>query len=73
VQANQRSCGCPISGDAQGQAGWCPGQPQLVGNNQHMAGNGAGRALRSLPTQPLCGSVIFKDLSNPTILWFYDL
>jgi len=33
AQAAQRSCGCPISGGAQGQVGWGPGQPELVGGN----------------------------------------
>ena len=31
------SCGCPIPGGVQGQAGWGPGQPDLVGYNQHTA------------------------------------
>ena len=30
AQAAQRSCGCPIPGDVQGQASWGPGQPDLV-------------------------------------------
>jgi len=34
--------GCPIPGDAQGQVGWGPGQPELVG--------GTGWALRSPST-----------------------
>jgi len=43
-------CGCPIPGGAQGQVGWGPGQPELVGGSQPMAGVGAGWALRTLPT-----------------------
>ena len=31
AQAAQRSCGCPIPGGAQGQAGWGFGQPGLGG------------------------------------------
>jgi len=31
----------PIPGGAQGQAGWDPGQSELVGDNQSMAGVGA--------------------------------
>ena len=31
AQAAQRSCGCPIPGGVQGQAGWGFGQPGLVG------------------------------------------
>jgi len=32
AQVAQRSCGCPIPGGVQGQAGWGPGQPGLVGD-----------------------------------------
>ena len=31
AQVAQRSCGCPIPGMVQGQVGWGPGQPDLVG------------------------------------------
>ena len=31
AQAAQRSCGCPIPGGVQGQAGWGSEQPGLVG------------------------------------------
>ena len=41
------SCGCPIPGGAQGQVVWAPGQPELVGGTQPMAGVEAGGALRS--------------------------
>jgi len=37
AQGAQRSSGCPIPGDMQGQVGWGPGQPGLVGGNQLMA------------------------------------
>ena len=37
AQTAQRSCGCPILGDAQDQTGWGPGQPELVGGSQPMA------------------------------------
>ena len=30
AQAAQRSCGCPIPGDVQGQIGWGVGQSNLV-------------------------------------------
>jgi len=53
------SCGCPIPGGAQGQVGWCPGQPELVGGSQPMAGVKTRWALRSLLTQPLCDSMKF--------------
>ena len=29
-QAAQGGCGCPVPGGVQGQAGWGPGQPDLV-------------------------------------------
>jgi len=38
AKAAQRGCGCPISGDIQGQVGWSPQQPELVVSNQPMAG-----------------------------------
>jgi len=39
AQAAQRSCGCPIPGGVQGQAGWVPGQPDLeVGNPAYGGG-----------------------------------
>ena len=50
------SCGCPIPGGAQGQVGWGPGQPELVGGSQPMAGVGTGWCLRSLPTQAILWS-----------------
>jgi len=30
ARSAQRGCGCPIPGGAQGQAGWDPGQSDLV-------------------------------------------
>ncbi len=33
AQAAQRSCGYSITGGVQGQLGWGPGQPDLVGGN----------------------------------------
>ena len=33
AQVAQRICGCPIPGGIQGQDGWDPGQPNLVGGN----------------------------------------
>ena len=52
--AAQRSSECPIPDDIQGQVGWGPGQPELVGGNsppQHRVR--AGWAVRSLPTQAI--------------------
>jgi len=55
------SCGCPIPGGVQGQAGWGPGQPDLlsdlvsdlvVGNPAHGVCGGGVEPLRSLPTPP---------------------
>jgi len=44
------SCGCFIPVGAQGQVGWGPGQPELVGGSQPTGGVGTRWALRSLPT-----------------------
>jgi len=33
AQVAQRSCGCPITGGTQGQVGWGPGQPELLGGS----------------------------------------
>jgi len=42
---------CPIPGGAQGQVGWGPGQPELVGGSPtHGRGGEAEWALRALPT-----------------------
>ena len=32
-QVSQESCGCLVPGGVQGQVGWNPGQPDLVGGN----------------------------------------
>ena len=37
-QVAQEGYGCPIPGGIQGQVGWGPGQPDLVGGNQPVAG-----------------------------------
>jgi len=44
---------CPTPGVAQGQVGWGPGQPELVGAALPTAGLGAGWALRFFPIQTL--------------------
>jgi len=52
AQVVHRSCVCPIPGGVQGQVGWGPGQPYLVGGSPvHARGNQNGQALRSLPSQ----------------------
>jgi len=38
AQAAQKSCGCPITGATQGQAGWGPGQADVLGGNQPTTG-----------------------------------
>jgi len=49
AQAAQRSCGCPLPGSVQGQAGWGFEQPGLVeGVPAHGRGVGTRRALRLL-------------------------
>jgi len=54
AQAAQRSCGRPIPGGVQGQAGWGFGQPGLVGGVPAPGrGAGTGWSLRSLPTQTI--------------------
>ena len=51
AQAAQSSCGCPISGGIQGQVGWGPGQPELVGGSPaHGWGLDCMVSLSSLPT-----------------------
>jgi len=51
-----RSCGCPISGGTQGQAGWDAGQPDLVDSNPAMAG-GLNYMIFQVPFN-LCDSTI---------------
>ena len=51
AQAAQRSCGCPIPGGVQWQAGSDPGQPDLMaGNPVH---DKVETGLKSLPTQTI--------------------
>ena len=33
AQAAQRGCRCPIPGGIEGQVGWDPGQPEMVGGH----------------------------------------
>jgi len=43
TQTAQSSCGCPIPGGVQGQVGWGPGQPEMLGGNfDHNTGIGTG-------------------------------
>ena len=58
-----RSCGCPIPGGAQGCGG------ALGSLSWGAASIKQGWGWGSLPTQPCCGSVIFKDPSNLIIPW----
>ena len=52
AQVAQRGCGCPVPGGVQGQVGWGPGQPDLVGGSPACGGGvGTRWPLRSLPTQ----------------------
>ena len=53
AQAAQKSCGCCIFEGAQGQVGWGPGLPELVGHSP--AHSMVGWALRSLPAQAILG------------------
>ena len=53
-QVAQRSCGCPIAGNVQGQAGWGFEQLGLVeGVPAHGRGVGTRWSLGSLPTQTI--------------------
>ena len=58
---------CPIPGAAQGQAGRCPVQPELVGGSQPMGrgwGWGAFRVPSTLLTSlSLCGEVFLAQQS----------
>ena len=47
---------CPIPGGVQGQVGWGPEQPELVGAALPMTEAGAGWAVRFFPTQSFCDS-----------------
>ena len=47
----------------QGQVGWDPGQPELVGGNQPMTGVGTGWALRFLPMQPFSVMILFTTFT----------
>jgi len=54
AQVAQRSCGCPLTGSAQGQVGRGLEQPGPVeGVPAHGRGVGTGWSVRSLPTQTI--------------------
>lgn len=57
-QVGQRGSGCPITGNFQGQAGWCSEQPDLLDVSAYCRVIVLGDLSRSLPIQ--------------IILWFYD-
>ena len=62
---DRRGCGCPLTGGAQGQVGWSPGQPGLVLNGE-VGGPACGRGVGD--------SWILEVPSNPghpviLILW----
>lgn len=47
-------CGCPITGDAQGQVGWGTGKPDLAsGNTVDSREGGTKQSLWSLPTNTI--------------------
>lgn len=60
--AAQRSCGCLISGGAQGHVGWGPGQLSWWGAALPMAGGGAGWALKSFQPKPFYDGTAYKKL-----------
>lgn len=55
MQAAQRRNGCPIPEGVQGWFGWSPGQPDLMGGNQSMAGswNWVGFKVPASPSHPV--------------------
>ena len=62
---------CPIPGGAQGQVGWGPRQPELVGGSPAHGWGWGGWALRSLPTQTIlcfCDSEAFCDPPHSCLL-----
>ena len=62
-QVAQRSCGCPLPGSVQGQAGWGSGQPALVeGVPAHGRAAGTRWSIRYL-----------RNPSHSMILWFQDM
>lgn len=62
----QGSCGFPIPGCAWGQAGQSPGQPDLLGHNQHTAGVELDGLEGSFQPTPFCDSMTL-ELSSKEI------
>jgi len=60
-----RSCGCPIPGCTEGQVGWGPGQPDLVGGSPAHDGVGTGRSLK-VPSNPRHSMRCCSDCSFST-------
>ena len=70
--AAQRNCGCPIPEGIQGQVGWGPGQPKLIGGNPtHWREAETRWSLRSLPTQAIL--VFCDEERNMTIILLIEL
>ena len=73
AQAAWRTCGCPISGGAQIQVGWGPGQPELVGGSPADGSEiGTGELLRSLPTQAILRFCDYlQEYGNSNLLFYF--
>jgi len=55
---------CPIPGGIQGQVGWGPGQPDLVGGNLAMAGGWSSIILKVFQPKPFYDSLREERGSN---------
>lgn len=60
---------CPETCSAQGQVGWGPGKPGLVGGSQLTAGGWNWMTLKSLPTKSCCDSTVILWLKSPLADW----
>jgi len=61
-----QSCGCPIPGGAHDQAGWGPGQPDLVRATSPQQGGWSWRGFEALSNTS--HSVVLQLLEKPSIL-----
>jgi len=74
AQAAQRGWECPIPGGAEGQVGWCPGQPDLMGGNQPMAGRWKWVVFKVLSKSSYSMTLTISSVSRncaPFFLMFY--
>ena len=70
----QKSSGCPMPGNVQGQAGWGFEQPGLVGGVPALdRGVGTRWSLRCLPTQTILWTVRYHECISNFAYWFIIL